>query len=61
MKEVAIKADLDPATIWRIESDKVRPGIDTIKALSTAIGIDTDVLLGLKPYDPEGDTWQTTQ
>lgn len=55
--ELGLEADVNISTIWRIETDKVNPSAETLMQIAGALGIGTDVLLGLKNYDPEGDTW----
>jgi transcriptional regulator with XRE-family HTH domain len=44
-KELASRADLQPLTISRIETEKVEPRYRTIRALARALGIDPAELL----------------
>jgi len=44
-RELAGRADLQPLTISRIETDKVEPRYSTIRKLAKALGVDPSELL----------------
>ena len=47
--ELARLADIDPMSVWRIETGKVKtPGIDTITKVARALGVSIDSLLATK-------------
>ena len=45
-EELAARADVQPLTISRIETDKVEPRFRTIRRLADALGIDPKELVG---------------
>ena len=55
IQELADKAGLHFTTVWRVETGRVQPTVAVLLALSTALEIDTDVLVGARPYDPDKD------
>jgi transcriptional regulator with XRE-family HTH domain len=44
-RELAARADLQPLTISRIETDKVEPRYSTIRKLARALGVESSELL----------------
>jgi transcriptional regulator with XRE-family HTH domain len=44
-RELAARADLQPLTISRIETDKVEPRYSTIRKVAKALGVDPSELL----------------
>jgi transcriptional regulator with XRE-family HTH domain len=45
-EELAARADVQPLTISRIETDKVEPRFRTIRRLADALGMDPKELVG---------------
>jgi transcriptional regulator with XRE-family HTH domain len=44
-EELAVRADVQPLTISRIETEKVEPRYSTIRKLARALGVDPTELL----------------
>lgn len=55
IQELADKAGLHFTTVWRVETDRVKPTVAVLVSLSGALEIDTDVLLGARAFDPTTD------
>ena len=48
--KLAQKAGVKPSQISEWLSGKSKPGYDSLKALSMALNVSADVLLGIEPY-----------
>lgn len=49
--DLALRADIDKTTIWRIETGQVSPTLDTIEKIAEALGMDFATLTDVSKVD----------
>ncbi len=50
-EELALEADLSRSAIWKIESGKVSPTIESLEKIATALGMDFAALTDVSKVD----------